>query len=104
MNSTTVVNVRKDEYDVYIGRPSKWGNPFVIGKDGARDEVVAKYRTYLLANPILMDALPTLRGKRLGCYCAPNKLCHGSILAEYADRIGALNNLSQQTDELNLEY
>ena len=43
---------------VYVGRPSKWGNPFVIGKHGTRDQVVAKYRAYLLGNAALMAALP----------------------------------------------
>jgi len=39
-----VINIKSgNNYDVYIGRPSKWGNPFVIGKDGTRKEVVAQY-------------------------------------------------------------
>ncbi len=38
-----VVNIRTDKYDVFIGRPSKWGNPFIIGKDGTREEVLEKY-------------------------------------------------------------
>jgi hypothetical protein len=69
---------------VYIGRPSKWGNPFVIGRDGSRDEVVAKYRAYLLAHPFLMDALSELRGKDLVCWCAPDA-CHGDVLVELAN-------------------
>jgi hypothetical protein len=51
-----VLNKRADKIAVgavYIGRPSKWGNPFVIGKDGTRDDVVAKYRAYLLRTPAL---------------------------------------------------
>jgi len=32
---------------IYVGRPSKWGNPFVIGRDGSRDEVIAKYRAWI---------------------------------------------------------
>jgi hypothetical protein len=39
-----VVHCKREPYDVYIGRPSKWGNPFQIGRDGTRDEVIAKYR------------------------------------------------------------
>lgn len=69
---------------VYIGRPSKWGNPFVIGKDGTRDEVIAKYRTYLLRDAQLMAALPELRGKDLVCWCAPCA-CHGDVLLELAN-------------------
>jgi len=68
---------------VYIGRPSKWGNPFVIGKHGTRDQVVARYRAYLLANAALMAALPELAGKHLVCWCAPDA-CHGDVLVELA--------------------
>jgi hypothetical protein len=69
---------------VYIGRPSKWGNPFVIGKHGTRAEVVARYRAYLLGNRELMAALPELRGKDLVCWCAPCA-CHGDVLLEFAN-------------------
>jgi hypothetical protein len=69
---------------VYIGRPGKWGNPFIIGRDGTRDEVVAKYRAYLLATPSLMAALPELRGKDLVCWCAP-EACHGDVLLALAN-------------------
>lgn len=70
---------------VYIGRPSKWGNPFSIGKDGTREEVVEKYRTYLLSrNDLMEQAQKELGGKNLVCFCAP-KLCHGNILIEIAN-------------------
>jgi hypothetical protein len=69
---------------VYIGRPSKWGNPFVIGRDGTRSEVVARYRSYLLGNTQLMAALPELAGKDLVCWCAPDA-CHGDVLVELAN-------------------
>lgn len=70
---------------VYIGRPSKWGNPFSIGKDGTREEVVEKYRTYLLSHTDLVEqAKKELGGKNLVCFCAP-KLCHGNILIEIAN-------------------
>jgi hypothetical protein len=69
---------------VYIGRPGKWGNPFVIGRDGTRGEVVTKYRAYLLANRALMAALPELTGKDLVCWCAPDA-CHGDVLLELAN-------------------
>lgn len=76
-----VVHCKKDNYDVYIGRPSKWGNPFTIGKDGNREEVIEKYREYLLNNEELMNALPELKGKVLGCWCSPKK-CHGEVLLD----------------------
>ncbi|HTU90417.1 MAG TPA: DUF4326 domain-containing protein [Gemmataceae bacterium] len=79
-----VVHCKRARFDVYIGRPSKWGNPFVIGKDGTREEVIAKYEAWFIRQPALMAALPELRGKVLGCWCAPHA-CHGDILARLAD-------------------
>lgn len=74
-----------DSEGVYIGRPSKWGNPFVIGKDGNREEVVRKYREYLLANfELRAQAQEELRGKNLICWCAP-QACHGDVLLEVAN-------------------
>jgi hypothetical protein len=80
-----VVNLRRSEYDVYIGRGSKWGNPFRIGPDGTRDEVIEKYRQWLLSNPVLMDQLHELRGMDLGCFCKPLP-CHGDVLHELANK------------------
>ena len=80
-----VANVTRDEYDVYVGRPTKWGNPFVIGRDGNRKEVIEKYRDYIKNNMALMTALPELKDKRLGCWCAPSA-CHADILIELANK------------------
>jgi Domain of unknown function (DUF4326) len=86
IDKTLVVHCKKESIDVYIGRPSKWGNPFKIGKDGSREEVIQKYRRWILANPVLVAQVPTeLRGKKLGCWCKPNP-CHGDVLAELADK------------------
>ena len=76
-----VVNLYKEQYDVYIGRPSKWGNPFSIGKDGNRFEVIEKYRKYILSNEELLDSVKELEGKILGCWCKP-MACHGDVLVE----------------------
>ena len=84
--TTTVVHCKRNTYDVYIGRPSKWGNPFVIPKDGDRAAVIAKYRRWIRRQPKLMAALHELKGKRLGCYCHPMP-CHGDVLAELADAL-----------------
>jgi hypothetical protein len=78
---TTVVNLNHDEYDVYIGRGSIWGNPFIRGKDGNKLEVIEKYKKFLLSNEVLLKKLETLKGKRLGCFCKP-KRCHGDIIVE----------------------
>jgi hypothetical protein len=80
-----VVNLRKEQYEVYIGRGGKWGNPFVIGKDGDREIVIKKYKEYLLGNKELLDSLKELEGKVLGCYCKPSA-CHGDVLVEMLGR------------------
>ena len=69
---------------IYIGRPTKWGNPFVIGRDGTRAEVVAKHRAWICDQPELIAALPELRGRSLVCFCAPAP-CHGDVLLELAN-------------------
>lgn len=76
-----VVHCKKEPYDVYIGRPSKWGNPFRIGVDGTREEVIQKYRRWVRDQPLPFDEL---RGKNLGCYCHPHP-CHGDVLMELAN-------------------
>lgn len=80
-----VVHCKREAYDVYIGRPSKWGNPFEIGPDGSRAEVIEKYRQWLPTQPELMASLHELDGKRLGCWCAP-KACHGEVLRALRSR------------------
>ncbi len=77
---TRVVHRYREAYDIYIGRGSKWGNPFVIGRDGNRIEVINKYREWIIKQEVMKD-LGELEGKVLGCYCAPLK-CHGDVLVE----------------------
>lgn len=70
---------------VYIGRPSVWGNPYRIGPDGDRDEVIEKFTLYLYENPALVEKVKEeLRGKDLVCYCAPEP-CHGDVLLRLAN-------------------
>lgn len=78
---TTVVHCKKSNFDVYIGRPSKWGNPFVIGRDGSREEVIKKYEDWVLKNVDLIASINELKNKVLGCWCKPNS-CHGDVLAK----------------------
>jgi hypothetical protein len=80
-----VVNIQKEPYDISIMRPSKWGNPYIIGRDGDREEVIRKYRVYVIHNKELMDSLIELEGKTLGCCCKP-KRCHGDILVELIEK------------------
>ena len=70
----------------YIGRGSAWGNPYVIGKDGDRAEVIEKYRVHAYNKWVHdmryeVDWLEPLRGKDLVCFCAP-QACHGDVLLE----------------------
>lgn len=74
-----IVHCKKSKYNVYIGRPSKWGNPFTIGKDGNRQEVIIKYEKYIRDKPDLLNSLNELKDKVLGCWCSP-KECHGDVL------------------------
>ena len=72
------------ENSVYVGRPSKWGNPFEIGTHGTRAEVIARHRAWICDQPALLDALSELRGRHLVCWCAP-AACHADTLREMAN-------------------
>ena len=72
--------------DVYIGRPSKWGNPFTIGEDGTRDEVVRRYEVYA-REVFTREDLEVLVGKTLVCWCKP-LACHGDVLVELVREFG----------------
>lgn len=80
------VNLRTQDYDVYIGRGGRWGNKFVIGQDGNRLEVIRKYDAWMkeewMSGRLKLDDLLALDGKRLGCYCSP-KPCHGWVLEDW---------------------
>ncbi len=77
-----VVNLRKEKYTIYIGRGSIFGNPFIIGKDGNRQDVIIKYEKWVrkcLYLPIGKAISNLPKDAILGCYCAP-KACHGDII------------------------
>lgn len=88
--ATTVINLRNGKVKdaIYIGRPSLFGNPFVIGIDGTRQEVIEKYLDYFLdkwnTNPQFKREVQALKGKTLACFCAP-EACHGDIIAHWLD-------------------
>ena len=71
---------------VYVGRPSKWGNPFALGRDGSRDEVISMYRCWVVTQIGLMNSLDELRGKDLICWCAP-LACHAEVLRDLSIRV-----------------
>lgn len=83
---TKVVNKYVEKYDLYIGRGSKWGNPFSHQENtkaefivGSREEAIDAYYDWIKTQPDLMNDLHELKGKTLGCFCKP-KECHGDVL------------------------
>jgi len=86
MPSTTAVNLRREKYDVYIGRPGPYGNPYELGKDGDRAEVIRKFKVHfyqrLNIDPLWLPEVLKLEGKRLGCFCKP-QACHGDVYVEF---------------------
>ena len=83
-----VVHCSRATYDIYVGRPSVWGNPFVVGKDGTREECIERYRTWIVTQAELIGRLHELEGKVLACWCAP-KPCHGEVLVELVEAMVA---------------
>lgn len=85
MSAAQVVNLRevnlRDPDVVRIDRRTAWGNPYVVGIDGTRAEVIESYRRWIRGRPELLERLGELEGKRLACWCAP-RACHGDVLAE----------------------
>lgn len=91
---TKVVHFKNEPYDIYIGRSSKWGNPFMKGVHGTRSEVISKYRSWIKKRPELMEALDELDGKVLGCWCKP-EACHGDVLIELIEEKKKRESISQ---------
>lgn len=102
LGATVVVNMRERGHPrlwawahasglaVRIDRRSRWGNPFRIGRDGDRAEVIDRYREHVHASPELLASVGELAGRVLGCWCAPAP-CHGDVLAglsELSEQIG----------------
>ncbi len=91
MPQYNVVHCKKEPFDVYIGRPSKWGNPFTHlhsntlarFKVASRLEAVTAYKAWITEGDgqYLLKDLHELKGKTLGCWCKP-LACHGDILIE----------------------
>lgn len=97
---TKVVHCNKESYDVMIDRTTKWGNPYhadyrltrddaeylgSVQREGGtltRSERIALYENYLRNNTELFGQIEELRGKTLGCWCKPEKNCHGDIIVK----------------------
>jgi len=100
---TLVVNkFHKTPFDVYVGRGSKWGNPYPLTgssreeKLESRKVVIRRFEEYFLATSDLLDSVVSLQGKRLQCFCAPLP-CHADVLAFYADAIYLFGELPEQS-------
>jgi len=78
---SVIVNIRVEDFDARIDRRTIWGNPFRIDHDGTREEVIAKYKAWIVCQPQLLARLGELKDKRLGCWCKP-LACHGDVLVE----------------------
>jgi len=86
---TSVVNIKNSNCDVYCGRPSIFSNPYKIGKDGTREEVIEKYRVWFnkkLTDPGFRAKIGELKDKVLGCYCKPLS-CHCDVIVEYLENL-----------------
>jgi hypothetical protein len=87
-----IVHCKKEKYTVYIGRPSAFGNPFAVGRDGSREEVIAKYETLARSSPDLMEAIGNLKEDDvLGCWCFPQR-CHGEVIIKLWKEIHGVQN------------
>lgn len=85
------------ENTVCVTRPSRWGNPFVVGKFGTAQECVDEYVKQFLApheNPIINEIIERnrrtvveqLKGKNIACWCKIGDPCHGDVLLEIANQ------------------
>ena len=85
MGKSIAVNIKKENYDIYIGRGSKWGNPFIMKNNSIeeRNRVCDAYEKWFWTTN-LIDSISELYGKRLGCFCKPAR-CHGDFLANLAN-------------------
>ena len=87
MSECSVVNKYKDKYDVYIGRPSIFGNPFSV-KEYGREGCIARYKEYfykrIKEDVKFKEEVLKLKDKVLGCFCKP-LACHGDVIKEYLD-------------------
>jgi hypothetical protein len=88
---TKVVNLYKEPYDIYIGRPGKgvsgyFGNPIPLRPGDSRGSTLERFREYFFTrleqDPEFKAHIMTLKGKTLGCFCKKGE-CHGDIIAEY---------------------
>lgn len=94
-----IVHIKRARFDVLISRPSQWGNPFVIGDDGTRNDVLRKHKEWLDTGKSfgnkkataerrqwILSHVHELKNKVLGCWCEQDEVCHGDYLIELANK------------------
>jgi hypothetical protein len=95
-----VVHFRKEPYDVYIGRPSVWGNPHALGfqcglchEEHTRSEAVSLYEEYARGNPKLLELIKELpESTVLGCWCKPPLACHGHVIVKLWEEMHSVSD------------
>jgi hypothetical protein len=98
-----VAHVRDRTFTVFIGRPSVFGNPFIVGVHGTRKQCIKQFEQYVWKSQRVLDAIRALkRNAILGCYCTP-KPCHGTvIIAVYKSLTRHIkDNAADQTTEVS---
>lgn len=84
MPSIKVYNLRRDKNipldAVYVGRGTKWGNPYIRGRDGTKEQVIEKFKHFVLPDLDVRE----LKGKSLICFCAPSA-CHADLILKKAN-------------------
>ena len=70
-DATEIASYAPDQIE-YIGRGSKWGNPYPIGENCSREDSILKYSEWLMLQPDLLDSIGELTGKNLVCFHAYN--------------------------------
>jgi hypothetical protein len=87
---TRVVNKRHEPYDVYIGKPGPFGNPFWVNDESGRAEAISNFEAWFLdrvaRDLVFRDKVLALKGKTLGCFCKP-KPCHGDVIQKWLDGV-----------------
>ncbi len=83
-DTAAVAAAKADGTFVRVDRHTRWGNPFKIGPGVGRYDAIRRYAAYLATQPLLLKALPDLRGKSLACWCAP-EACHAEVLQVRAE-------------------
>lgn len=95
-----VVHCKREAFDVYIGRPSQFGNPFRVMGENTRASAIEQFEAYarrgIAASPKGRAAIASLYGKTLGCWCAP-KACHGDVLLKLAAELMATTDVGAKS-------